>query len=67
MNPMTEEVTDMAEFALLAQAEAPGGLLLWGIVALLAGILVLVMPRILNYVVAGYLILIGILQIVAAL
>ncbi len=29
------------------------------LVALLAGILILIMPRILNYVVAGYLILIG--------
>lgn len=30
------------------------------LVALLAGILILVVPRLLNYVVAGYLILVGV-------
>ena len=34
------------------------------IIALVAGILILVMPRLLNYVVAIYLILIGILGLV---
>lgn len=34
-----------------------------GILALIAGILILVMPRILNYVVAIYLILVGLVQV----
>lgn len=34
------------------------------LVALIAGILILVMPRLLNYVVAFYLILIGVLGLV---
>lgn len=57
-----------ATIPLLAQAQIAGGnVLIWGIISLLAGILILVVPRVLNYVVAGYLILVGILQIVAAL
>ncbi len=52
----------------LAQIEVTGGnLLIWGIVSLIAGIAILIVPRILNYIVAGYLIIVGILQIVAAL
>jgi hypothetical protein len=31
------------------------------VVALIAGILILIVPRLLNYIVAGYLILIGLL------
>ena len=31
------------------------------LVALIAGILILVMPRLLNYIVAGYLIVIGVI------
>lgn len=34
-----------------------------GILALIAGILILVMPRILNYIVAIYLILVGLVQV----
>lgn len=34
-------------------------------IALLAGVLILIVPRLLNYIVAGYLILIGILGIMA--
>ncbi len=34
-----------------------------GILALLAGILILLVPRVLNYVVAIYLILVGLIQI----
>ncbi|MDP8959733.1 MAG: DUF3096 domain-containing protein [Actinomycetota bacterium] len=34
-----------------------------GIVALIAGILILIFPRILNYVVAAYLIIIGLIQV----
>jgi uncharacterized membrane protein HdeD (DUF308 family) len=53
---------------LLAQIEVPGGnLLLWGIISLVAGIIILFVPRVLNYIVAAYLIVIGILQIIAAL
>lgn len=35
------------------------------LIALIAGVLILIMPRILNYVVAFYLILVGILGLVA--
>ena len=34
-----------------------------GIVALVAGIVILIFPKILNYVVAGYLILVGLIQV----
>lgn len=34
-----------------------------GILALVAGILILVMPRILNYIVAGYLIIVGLIML----
>jgi hypothetical protein len=34
-----------------------------GIVALVAGILILVMPRILNYIVAAYLIIVGLVML----
>jgi hypothetical protein len=34
-----------------------------GIVALIAGILILILPRLLNYIVAIYLIIIGLVQI----
>jgi hypothetical protein len=33
------------------------------VIAILAGILILVMPRLLNYIVAGYLIIFGIIGI----
>ena len=52
----------------LAQTElAQGNLLLLGIVSVLAGILILVVPRVLNYIVAAYLIIVGILWVVAGL
>jgi uncharacterized membrane protein HdeD (DUF308 family) len=52
----------------LAQVELPaGGLLIAGIISLLAGVLILVVPRVLNYIVAVYLIVIGVLWIIAAL
>ncbi len=53
----------------LAQAADVGGgsLVLVGVVSVLAGILILVVPRVLNYVVAAYLIIIGVLWIVAGL
>lgn len=64
----TKEVLSMtATIQLLAQVDVPGGILLWGVISLLAGILILAVPRVLNYVVAAYLIVIGILQIIAGL
>lgn len=53
----------------LAQADGgvSAGLLLAGIVAVVAGILILVVPRVLNYVVAIYLLASGALLIVEAL
>jgi hypothetical protein len=41
----------------------PEATLLHPLIALVAGILILIMPRLLNYVVAIYLILVGILGI----
>jgi hypothetical protein len=41
----------------------PDATILHPVIALIAGILILIMPRLLNYVVAIYLILIGILGI----
>jgi hypothetical protein len=34
-----------------------------GIIALVAGIVILIVPKVLNYVVAGYLILVGLIQV----
>lgn len=55
----------MLEALELAQqgGEVTLNLRLAGIIALIAGILILIFPRILNYVVAGYLILVGLIQI----
>ena len=41
--------------------------LLWGIVSVIFGLLVLAFPKILNYIVAFYLILVGILMVAASL
>jgi hypothetical protein len=38
-------------------------LVLPGIIALVAGIVILIFPKILNYVVAGYLIAVGLIQV----
>jgi uncharacterized membrane protein HdeD (DUF308 family) len=53
----------------LAQADngLSTGLLLAGIVAVIAGALILAVPRILNYVVALYLVISGVLLIIEAL
>jgi uncharacterized membrane protein HdeD (DUF308 family) len=50
---------------LLAQkgAELDINFRLHGIVALIAGILILIFPRLLNYLVAGYLIVVGVIQV----
>jgi len=34
-----------------------------GVIALVAGIVILIFPKILNYVVAGYLIVVGLIQV----
>lgn len=53
---------------LLAQVEvSSGNLLVLGIVSVLAGILILVVPRVLNYIVAAWLIVVGALWIIASL
>lgn len=53
---------------LLAQIEVSStNLLALGIVSLLAGILILVVPRVLNYIVAAWLIIVGILWIIAGM
>jgi hypothetical protein len=56
----------MTELALeLAQrgTDVEVSLTLPGLIALGAGIAILVFPRILNYIVAGYLILVGVIEI----
>ncbi len=55
----------MLDYLLLAQqaADVQVNFRLSGIVALLAGILILVIPRLLNLIVAVYLILIGLVQV----
>ncbi len=40
--------------------------LLIGIVSLALGVLILIVPRLLNYIVAAYLIIVGILALIAA-
>lgn len=47
----------------LAQNEVAINLTLPGIIALIAGVLILIYPRILNYVVAFYLILVGAIEV----
>lgn len=44
-------------------AEVDVNLVLPGIIALIAGVLILVFPRLLNYLVAGYLIIVGAIQV----
>ena len=54
---------------LLAQAnrdDVDTPALVIGIVSLALGILILVMPRLLNYIVAGYLIIVGVLALIGA-
>ncbi len=55
--------------AVLAQANGSGvdtPQLLIGIVSIVLGILILIMPRLLNYIVAAYLIIVGVLALIAA-
>ena len=65
-------ITVMELAPLLAQADeirraTDTPMLIAGIVSLGLGILILIVPRLLNYIVAGYLIIVGILWIIAAL
>ena len=48
---------------LLAQETVQVGFRLNGLLALLAGILILIIPRLLNYIVAIYLILVGLIEV----
>lgn len=48
---------------LVAQNEVSLNLTLPGIIALIAGILILIYPSILNYVIAFYLILVGAIEV----
>lgn len=54
----------LAAIQQLAQqnADVTVDLTLPGIIALLAGILILIVPRLLNYIVAGYLIIVGLIM-----
>lgn len=58
----------MAIAPFLAQIEVSStNVLILGIVSLLAGILILVVPRVLNYIVAAWLIIVGIIWIIAGM
>ncbi|MDZ4879061.1 MAG: hypothetical protein CLLPBCKN_008499 [Chroococcidiopsis cubana SAG 39.79] len=55
----------MLDFPLLAQksSDIAFSISINGVVALIAGILILFLPRLLNYIVAVYLIIIGLVEI----
>ncbi|NHC37351.1 DUF3096 domain-containing protein [Scytonema millei] len=55
----------MLDFPLLAQksSDIAFSISINGVVALIAGILILFLPRLLNYIVAVYLIVIGLVEI----
>lgn len=55
----------LATLAMLAQqgGDIAVRFTLDGVIALLAGILILIMPKLLNYIVAAYLIYVGVVQI----
>lgn len=55
----------MLDFPLLAQKSSniAFSISINGVVALIAGILILILPRLLNYIVAVYLIVIGLVEI----
>lgn len=48
---------------MVAQNEVAVNLTLPGIIALVAGVLILIYPKVLNYVVALYLILVGVIEV----
>lgn len=55
----------MLNFPLLAQktSDIAFSISINGVIALIAGILILILPRLLNYIVAVYLIVIGLVEI----
>ena len=53
----------MEHVALLAKTTVNLHLALPGIIALVVGVLILVFPKLLNYLVAGYLIFVGVIQV----
>ena len=53
----------MGHIALLAKTTVNLHLALPGIIALIAGVLILIFPKLLNYLVAGYLIFVGVIQV----
>lgn len=54
---------DLATILMAARSTVTIDISLEGIVALAAGILILVVPKSLNYIVAGYLIFVGLVDI----
>ena len=65
--PSLEFYYDREEYNSMLSIGLPGGGLLWGIVTLFFGIIVMIFPRILNYLIGIYLIIMGIMSIIAAL
>jgi uncharacterized membrane protein HdeD (DUF308 family) len=58
----------MTETLAIVLAQLEGNrLVIAGIVSIVLGVLILVMPRLLNYIVAAYLIIIGVLWLLAGL
>jgi DUF3096 family protein len=53
----------MDQVALLAKTTVNLHLALPGILALIAGVLILIFPKLLNYLVAAYLIVVGLIQV----
>jgi hypothetical protein len=56
-------VASIAWLALLAKTNVDVNLRLPGIIALVAGVLILIFPKLLNYLVAGYLIVVGLVSV----
>jgi len=56
----------VAELAVIALTAAENRQLIAGIVSLATGVLIFLIPRLLNYIVAAYLIVVGILLILNA-
>ena len=53
----------MGSMAMLANTTVHLHLELPGIIAIAAGVLILIFPKLLNYFVAGYLIVVGLIQV----
>jgi hypothetical protein len=53
----------MEHLAMLAKTTVNLHLALPGILALIAGVLILIFPKLLNYLVAAYLIVVGLIQV----